>query len=88
MKVVIFEKLKFYMHGHAHMDIIIYGVSKQKMKTAYFLNLYSGILSRHFPPRAKQRAFSNAPICLASTLPLIVAFNYAMLGWHTTLSMT
>lgn len=48
MKVVIFEKLKFYMHGHAHMDIIIYGVSKQKMKTAYFLNLYSGILSRHF----------------------------------------
>lgn len=37
MKVVILEKLKIYMHGHTHMDVIIYDFSKQKMKTAYFL---------------------------------------------------
>lgn len=44
MKVVILEKLKIYMPGHAHTDIIICDFWKQKMKTDYFLGLYSAIL--------------------------------------------
>lgn len=47
-KAVILEKLKIYMHGHTHMDIIICDFSKRKTKTAYFLGLYSGILEGHF----------------------------------------